>query len=270
MTAMRPLNLLFLWLAFIHLAAADPAWKNELTSPAPGTFPPIPPCVLDLQVSWNGLLNAGKLRMECAPQDAQKPGAYVVRSTASSTGPATVLFPFQSNFWSELNPSSFKPRVFTAVETDDRKTSTSTTRHFADRTEFQETTKTLKTKIETHHERVFMFSPVFDIFSAMLFVRSHKLDDGDTFALVVQPFGTPYLLRVKVQEHELHLKRKTIRLSVGMRKIDRKSLELLPYKKMKNDATLWLSDDADRVPVELRAAIFIGDIRATLTDYHKL
>ena len=75
---------------------------------------------------------------------------------------------------------------------------------------------------------------------------------------------------MKVQEHELHLKRKTIRLSVGMRKIDRKSLELLPYKKMKNDATLWLSDDADRVPVELRAAIFIGDIRATLTDYHKL
>ena len=104
----------------------------------------------------------------------------------------------------------------------------------------------------------------------MLHVRSQKLAAGDQIALVVQPFGTPYLLRVKVRGREVHLDRKTIRLTVGMRKIDRKTLELLPYKKMKNDATLWLSDDADRIPVELRAAVFIGDIRATLTGYRKL
>ena len=56
---------------------------------------------------------------------------------------------------------------------------------------------------------------------------------------------------------------------MGMRKIDRKTLELLPYKKLKRDATLWLSDDADRIPLELRAAVFIGDIRATLTSHRK-
>jgi hypothetical protein len=55
-----------------------------------------------------------------------------------------------------------------------------------------------------------------------------------------------------------------------MRKIDRKTLELLPYKKMQSDATLWLSDDDARIPVEFRAAVFIGDIRATLADYQKL
>ena len=262
--------LMLLWLACSRLAMAEPAWKNELTSPAPGSFPPIPPCVLDLQVSWNGLLNSGKLRMECAPKEAHKPGVYVVRSSAASTGPAAVLFPYQSNFWSELNPTSFKPRIFNAVETDSKDTTTSTTRHFADRVEYQETNKNLDTGKETHKERVLQFAPVFDIFSAMLLVRSRKLEDGDTLSLVVQPFGAPYLLRVKVQQHEVHLKRNTIRLSVGMRKIDRKSLELLPYKKMKTDATLWLSDDADRIPVEMRAAIFIGDIRATLTGYQKL
>ena len=104
----------------------------------------------------------------------------------------------------------------------------------------------------------------------MLHVRSQKLAIGDQISLVVHPFGTPYLLRVNVRDREVHLKRKTIRLSVGMRKIDRKTLELLPYKKMKSDATLWLSDDAERIPVEFRAAVFIGDIRATLTDYQKL
>ena len=105
--------------------------------------------------------------------------------------------------------------------------------------------------------------------SAMLHVRSQKLDDGDQITLVVHPFGTPYLLRVKVLGHENHLDRKAIKLSVGMRKIDRKSLDLLPYKKMRSDATLWLSDDADRIPVELRADVFIGDIRATLTGFQK-
>jgi hypothetical protein len=110
---------------------------------------------------------------------------------------------------------------------------------------------------------------VFDIFSAMLHVRSQKLDTGDTMSLLVQPFGAAYLLRVRVDGREVHNGRKTIRLNVGMRKIDRKTLELLPYKKLKKDAVLWLSDDADRVPVELRAAVFIGDIRATLVSHHK-
>jgi hypothetical protein len=39
---------------------------------------------------------------------------------------------------------------------------------------------------------------------------------------------------------------------------------------MKRAATLWLSDDEHRVPVELRAAVFIGDVRAVLTDFRRL
>ena len=263
-------NLLFILLAAHPLAAAEPAWQLELTSPTPGSYPSIPPCVIDLQVTWNGLINSGKLRMECAPQDVQKAGSLIVRSSATSIDPAALLFPYQSNFWSELNPTTLKPLVFHAIETDSKESTTSITRHFADRVEFQETSKSLSTGTVTRKERVFQFTPVFDIFSAMLHVRSQKLDAGDLITLVVEPFGTPYLLRVKVRRREIHLDRKTIRLSVGLRKINRKTLDLAPYKKMKNDATLWLSDDADRIPVELRAAIFIGDIRATLTAYQKL
>jgi hypothetical protein len=69
---------------------------------------------------------------------------------------------------------------------------------------------------------------------------------------------------------ELHEGRNAIRLTLGMRKIDRDTLKLQPYKKLKKDATLWLSDDADRVPIELRAAAFIADVRARLTAHRKL
>ena len=104
----------------------------------------------------------------------------------------------------------------------------------------------------------------------MLHVRSQKLDTGDQITLVVHPFGTSYLLRVKVQGRELHNGRNAIRLTMGMRKIDRKTQELVAYKKLKKDATLWLSDDAERIPMEFRAAAFIGDVRATLTGHRKL
>lgn len=263
-------SLLFLSLAPALLAAEEPAWKKELSSPEPGSYPPVPSSVLDLQVSWKGLINAGKLRLEFAPPNAKKPDAFVVRSSAASLGPAALLFPYQSSSWSELDPSSLRPRLFHAVETDRKEAATTTTRYFADRVEFRESSQLLTKGTNSEKNRVFKFAPVFDIFSAMLHVRSQKLAPGDQIALVVHPFATPYLLRVNVREREVHLKRKTIRLSVGMRKIDRKTLELLPYKKMKSDATLWLSDDAERIPVEFRAAVFIGDIRATLTNYQKL
>jgi hypothetical protein len=263
-------SLLFLAFAPAVLAAEEPAWQKELTSPAPGSYPPVPASVLNLQVSWKGLVNAGKLRLEFTPPNPNKPDMFVVRSSATSLGPAALLFPYQSTSWSELNASSLRPRLFHAVETDEKESSTTTTRFFADHVEFLESTQLLDKQTKSEKKRSFQFTPVFDIFSAMLHVRSQKLAIGDQISLVVHPFGTPYLLRVNVRDREVHLKRKTIRLSVGMRKIDRKTLELLPYKKMKSDATLWLSDDAERIPVEFRAAVFIGDIRATLTDYQKL
>jgi len=266
---MHPWRFLTVFLASASIVSADPAWKKELTSPEPGAHPAIPASTLDLQVSWKGMVDSGKLRVEFAPKDAKKPGSLVVRSFASSLGAAAVLFPYHSSFWSELDPASLKPRFFQAEESDNKESVTTTTRHFADRVETHEVTKVAKKGTETEKDRLFKFAPVFDIFSAMLHVRSQKLDTGDQINLVVHPFGTPYLLRVKVEGREAHLDRKTIRLSVGMRKIDRKTLELLPYKKLKSDATLWLSDDNDRIPVEFRAAVFIGDVRATMTGFQK-
>lgn len=258
-------------LSCISLVAAPAAttWKSELTSPAAGTFPPLAPTVLDLSLSWNGMIQAGKIRLEFAPPDARKPGRYVVRSSSSSLGAAAVLFPYQSNFWSEIYPASWRPRYFRSVEADKKESVTTTVEHFPGRVEFHESSKRLKTGAVTTKDRTFSFAPVFDMFSAMLFVRSQKLDAGDTITQVVHPFDSPYLLRVKVIGRELHNGRNAIRLSVGMRKIDRSTLELQTYKKLKGDATMWLSDDADRIPIEFRAAAFIGEVRATLTSARK-
>jgi hypothetical protein len=258
--------LLLLTASFLHAA---PAWKNELTSPAPGPFPKLAPTVLNLQVSWNGAINAGAIQVEFAPPDVNKPGNFIVRSSAASQGAAALLFPYQTTFWSEVDPATLLPRLFHAEETDDKENVKTTVRYAPTRVETQEVSRILKSGKTRQTKRKFAFAPVYDIFSAMLHVRSQKLDTGDRITLVVHPFGTSYLLTVKVVGRELHNERNAIRLTMGMRKIDRKTQELLPYKKMKREATLWLSDDAERIPMEFRAAAFIGDVRAILTSHRK-
>lgn len=261
------------WLVAFQIAGpvalAAPAWQADLTSPAPGPFPAIAPVVLDMEISWKGMIRAGTLRMEFAPAGVSKPGRLVVRSTASSLGAAAVLFPYETHFWSELSPANLRPSFFNATETDAEEKVDTTVRYTATQAEFREIAKTLKTGAVATETNTFTFAPVFDMFSAMLLVRSQKLADGDAIVQVVQPFGTPYLLRVKVLAHEVHNGRKAIRLKVGLQKINRKSLKLNAYKKLKSDATMWLSDDADRVPIEFRAAAFIGDVRAVLVNQRK-
>jgi Protein of unknown function (DUF3108) len=257
---------LFFW----PLAQAVPTWKDELTPPNPGPFARLAPTRLDLQVSWKGMVNSGSVRIEFSPRDAKSSGSYVIRSSASSTGPAAVIFPYQSNFWSELHPATLRPRYFHAVETDKKEKVITEVRHFPNRVESHEVSQILKSGTTKQTDRTFAFTPIFDVFSAMLHIRSQKLDVGDRITIVLCPFSTPYLLRTQVIAHEFHNGRSAIHLNLGMQKIDRKTLELLPYIKLKKNASLWLSNDADRVPIELRAAVFIGDVRATLTDHQKL
>ncbi len=64
--------------------------------------------------------------------------------------------------------------------------------------------------------------------------------------------------------------RDALRMSFAMTKIDRNTHSLGSYKKLKKPVTLWLSDDADRVPLELRASVFIGDVRAVLTSHTEI
>lgn len=149
------------------------------------------------------------------PQGCEKPGALVIRSSAASLGPAAGLFPYHNHFWSELDPATFKPRFFHAVETDKKESVTTTTRHFPDRVECTEITKALKKGADVRKDRVFQFAPVFDIFSPPCCTSAAR---NSTMAIISRWSSTldnPYLLRVRVAGRENHLGRKAIRLKRG-------------------------------------------------------
>jgi hypothetical protein len=258
--------------AALLVALALPAladWKDEITPPKLGPHPRLAPQEFDYRLSWKGMLDAGALTFTFGKPDPKHPSDYTARASGGSTGLASRLFHYQVAMTSRLDPATLHPRHSVGVH--DEGDEINTTRNIWAGT-LVRTEQTLRLpesgKQATVHSEL-RFSPLHDVFSAMLQVRSHKLADGDRLVLPLLPSNKPYLLRVQVLAREKFAGRDTIKLDVALQKIDPKTWTLLPYKKMKR-TTLWLSDDANRIPVELRAEAFIGDVRMTLAAARKL
>lgn len=264
--AMRTIVTLFLTVTCV---LAAPAWKAELSPEKPGHHPAIASSTLDFTLSWKGILKAGKLRMEFAPKGVKKPGTFVTKCSASSIGAAATLFPYSLNCWSEVNSTNLRSHFFHATEDDDEESVVITNRYSVGKVNVREISTVSKTGAVNTESFAFPHGSARDLFSAILYVRSQKLIPGEEHTLLLMPFRTPYLLKVRVEAKEKHLGYDTLRISFDLRKIDRTSHALIPYKKLKKPVTLWLSDDADRIPIELRASAYIGDVRAVLTNFSK-
>jgi len=263
---MRSLILIF---SICSCALSAPAWKAELSPAKAGSHPPIGSSTLDFTLSWKGMVKAGTLTMEFAPRDARKPGLMVIKSSASSQGAAAALFPYSHSYWSEIDPSTLGSRYFHSTEEDSEEKIVTGNRFASSGVHVNETSTDLKSKSVSTKSFAFPYGDARDMFSAILYIRSQKLAPGEEHTLLLLPFKTPYLLKVRVEAKEKHLGRDALRLSFALRKIDRKTLELGTYKKLRKPVTVWLSDDADRIPIELRASVYIGDVRAVMTGFTK-
>ncbi|HEY1122155.1 MAG TPA: DUF3108 domain-containing protein [Haloferula sp.] len=248
-------------------ALAD--WKDEVTPATLGPQPKLVPQEFEYRLSWNGMVDAGKLTFTFGQPDPKFPSDYVTRVNGGSTGVASKLYKSDVALISRLDPATLKPRASVGVQNEGKEIVTTRNSWAGIQVSSEHVTKVAKTGAETKVDSTFVFTPVHDIVSAMLHVRSQKLDNGDTLTMPVMPFNKPYLMRVEVLGREKFANRDTIKLSVALQKIEPKTKALLPYKKMKS-TTMWLSDDANRVPVELRSEVFIGDVRMTLAGARKL
>lgn len=263
------MRILFLLSLAATLLQAAPEWTQQLTSSATGSHPPLDSTKLEFSLSWKGIVEAGYLDIEIAPKDAGKTGQLVVKSSAQSLGLARTLFPYTHSYWSEINPVTLASSYFKSTETDSEEKIITTNRYDASKVEISEASTNLKSSKTTTRENTFTQPGVRDLFSAILFVRSQKLDVNETHRMIILPFKSPYLLKVRVEAKEKHEGKDAIRLTFAMQKINLKTHELVPYKKLKKPVTLWLSDDTDRIPLELRASVYIGDVRAVLSKHTK-
>ena len=260
-----PLLLPLLLLALSPLLAAQPAWLSEINLKKPGANLKLRPIQLTYDLSWNGSVVAGQTTFRFGFPDKRYPRNFIAQSYGSTTGLARNLFPFDFNFTSFLRTSDYRPQVFVAEETqkDQHKyTKTEFTKKGVSST--RKKTK-LPSKEVSHSTSTFDAPFAIDAQSAVLWVRSLDLKKGEEAVFVVMPFKTPYLCRVTHLGNEVRSARRTVKYDLKLQKIDKETLELKTYDKLKS-FVIWVSDDAERIPLEFRSKVFVGDVRAVLTS----
>jgi hypothetical protein len=120
-------------------------------------------------------------------------------------------------------------------------------------------------KAETKRKQ-FVFPNLFDLHSAALYLRSQPLKQGDVYRLAVYPATNAYVAIIKVTGREktsVHAGTyNAIKLDLQLKRVG-KQLKLEPHKKFRR-ATIWVSDDAERLVLRIDAKVYVGTVFAEL------
>jgi len=257
------------WIFSFALAlplGAAPAWMNDVNIPKKAPLRQISPTKLTYSMTWDGRLKAGSFEILFGEKDPRYPKHFIVRSFGGSTGWAHGLFPYQFNYTSFLNPKTLRPIMFVGTEKEKKEVDYLSFRFTSKGVTGTE--KSAENGVTKTKNKSFAYPYSLDLFSGLLQIRSMPLKNGDTVVMPFHPVATPYLAKIKVLGREQHMGRQCIKLNIGLQKID-DDLSLKHYKKLKT-ATVWLSDDAWRVPVEISAKVYVGSVRVFLTKHENL
>ena len=114
--------------------------------------------------------------------------------------------------------------------------------------------------------RRFDLPHLFDLYSALLYLRSQPLQDRSVQRIVVYPATSAYLATVTVLGRERLTgpsgTYNAIKLDLQLSKIG-KNRELEQHRKFRR-GTVWLSDDPDRLLLKIQAQVFVGTVFAEL------
>ncbi len=257
----------------------NPDWRNELTAPKPGKFPALRPMQAFYRFGWEGVTAAeGSLGFS---RPKMKPARLVLEGR--TTGLARTLWRLDARAVELCDSETLRPvRVRQAERYRNRTALTAQeftpsgvlrtkggapgdepASFFAETPANRDQLKALTGK----KAKPFQFPNLFTLQSALLFVRSQPLAQGDVIRIVIYQDNAPYLATFRVAGRERITVKAgtfpTIRMDLTLRWVN-DDLVLKPHTNFKR-ATGWLSDDANRVPVKLEADVFVGSIWAELT-----
>ena len=249
----------------LAIAAAIPAtagrtdWREEIWK-KPGTFAVLRPAVLHYAFGWSGITAAeADATTSFSPE-----GHCVLDFSAKTTGVVRTMWKMDAKVSAECDPVTFRPLKLTQTETYKKKTVTTVVDFSADGPVQRRSQEPPEPGLSV--VRRFRFPDVHDLNSAVLFIRSQALAQGDEVKLCVFPGGAPYLAtatvtgreRLKVAGREWA----AIRCDLQLSRIE-DDFTLTPHKKFKK-ATAWISDDGDRLLLKISAEVQVGSVWAEM------
>jgi Protein of unknown function (DUF3108) len=246
-------------LSFPVHAAPPPAWEKTVTTESRGSFPNPRPIVATYDFGWSGLV-AATAEIDFGKSDDR----LRLEASGGTVGLVRALWKFDTHHRALADPTTLRPISMHQVDEFRKKTVTTDVVFKAGALERIRTdTKSRKSPTS----KTFSFAGgVFDMHSALLYLRSQPLRDGDVYRVVVYPATNAYLATLTVVDHPTITvgdgTYPSIKLDLQLYKIG-KNRELEPHKKFRR-ASVWVSDDADRLLLRAEASIFIGTVFAEL------
>jgi Protein of unknown function (DUF3108) len=235
-------------------------WQATLSKEPAGNFPELRPLHASYRFGWSGVTAAtGEVHFTKPANDR-----FQLDGTGRTIGFVRALWKLDANYRAVANAETLAP-----IET--QQTEKYRSKKIATRVTF---TNSGVTRSRTEGEgaaaktttRDFNLANLFDLHSAALYVRSQPLKERSAYRLAVYPATNAYLATITVVGREkisVHAGTyNAIKLDLQLKRIG-KHLELEPHRKFRR-ATIWVSDDAERIILRIEAQVFVGTVFAEL------
>lgn len=246
-------------LVSLSAATVPPDWKKTITTLPRGDFPDPRPLVATYNFGWSGLT--------AATADFQFDRAddrFQLQGTGQTVGLVRALWRLDVHYRSLASAATLRPILLHQVVETRKKTVTDDVVFKPNGVERIHADSKSKQEPKT---KTFTFpGGVFDMHSALLYLRSQPLREGDVYRVVVYPATSPYLATLTVSGHSSITiaagSYQAIKIDVALNKIGKES-DLEPHRKFRH-ASVWVSDDSDRLLLRVEASIFVGIVFAEL------
>jgi hypothetical protein len=242
----------------LHSAAGD--WPEEVLS-KPGAFPALRPLRTHYRFGWTAFTAAeGDFDFARA-----KGGLARMSVSAKTVGVPRTLWRMDTQASATMQPATLRPAGLRQTEVYGSETKVT-------KLDFDAAGVTRLREVKPGDgkpakQKRFDFQNLFDLHSAFHMLRSQRMQPGDVYKVAVYASTAPYLTQAEVlgraRVEAGGKKWDAIKLNVKLWKIDDDTLKLEPYQKFKR-ATVWLSDDANRLLLKAEGEIFVGSVWAEL------
>ena len=234
-------------------------WEQTITAGARGDFPDASPLQVTYVFGWSELPAAtATIRLSKLPE-----GRLQLDGNAETIGLVRTLWKFDVHHQAIADGATLRPIEMQQVENVRSKTITT---HLVFNDQGVARTRSDSKSQKPAKTKRLNFPSLFDLHSALLYLRSQPLKNGNVQRIVVYPATDAYLATVTVIGRENITVNagsyKAIKLDLQLSKVG-KNKKLEPHKKFKR-ATAWVSDDADRLLLRIEAHVFIGTVFAEL------
>ena len=238
--------------------AAD--WQTTLSKEPAGNFRELRPLRAYYRFGWSGVTAAtGEVHFTKPSNDR-----FQLEGTGRTTGFVRALWKLDVTQRAAANSHTLAP-IETQQTENYRSKKIVTHLTFTNNGVTRARTESQGDKVETKSKQ-FVFPNLFDLHSAALYLRSQPLKQGSVYRLPIYAATNAYLATVTVTDREkisVHAGTyNAIKLDLQLKRIG-KHLELEPHKKFRR-ATIWVSDDAERLILRVDAQIFVGTVFAEL------